>query len=404
MREAPGWRAFGSLLIWLLVLALVTAGCGGAGKSKPARPPSPGSSSRVSATSGLAHEFLQELSWVSPTAGWALGTQPCDTGTCVRLAGTTDGGRSWRALPDPRVRCPAGMYGSFDPACVSKLSFANPAVGYLFGPGLLMTVNGGATWHSVPGLQVESLTVVDNDVWRVAYGHTGCPGPCEPRLQEAKLGSRVWRTVIANLAAPGRSGAAQIVASGSKLLLALYGSQAGPVSAQATVYRSVNGGDTWHLHSDPCSGKGPGGRREEEDLNSLAAAPGGFFAGLCSPHAGSGAAFVVTSIDAGRSWQKSGSLPAVEGPALIAAASPTTLAVSTGATGGSGGFTARLLLSSDAGHRWLTVATDAQRLTQAGSPAWLGFQSPRAGSWLADPHAVWSTLDGGAHWVRAAFH
>jgi photosystem II stability/assembly factor-like uncharacterized protein len=356
----------------------------------------------VSANAGLADEFLQELSWVSPTEGWALATQPCDTGTCVRLSRTNDGGRSWHALPDPPVACPADMSGSFDPGCVSDLSFASPAVGYLYGPDLLMTVNGGATWHPVPGLQVESFTVLDSDAWRVAYAHTGCPGPCEPSLQESKLGSRVWRTVIEKLAAPDRSGAAQIIASGSSLLLALYGSQAGPVSAQATLYRSGNAGDTWHRQADPCSGKGPGGRSQEEDLNNLAAAPGGFFAGVCSPHAGTGI-FVVRSINAGRSWQKSGSLTSVQGPALIAAASPTTLAIANGATRGSGGFTARLLLSTDAGQRWRTVATDPQRLTQAGLPAWVGFQSPRVGSWLADSHGVWTTFDGGAHWTRTAF-
>jgi photosystem II stability/assembly factor-like uncharacterized protein len=76
--------------------------------------------------------------------------------------------------------------------------------------------------------------------------------------------------------------------------------------------------------------------------------------------------------------------------------------MSTGGTGGSGRFTARLLLSTDAGHHWRTVATDPQQLTQEGAPAWLGFQSPKVGSWLADPHAVWTTLDGGANWTRTA--
>jgi photosystem II stability/assembly factor-like uncharacterized protein len=374
------------------------------GNSAP-RKPVPIATARLSfsasATPGLADEFLQELSWASPAVGWALATQPCETGTCLRLAHTTDGGRDWHALPDPPVRCSTGI-GSFNPACVSEVSFASPAVGYLYGAGLLMTTDGGTTWHPLPGPEVESLTVVGGEVWRVAYGHAGCPGPCEPVLQAAEVGSRVWRTVITQLAPPDRSGSSQIVASGSTLLLALYGSQAGPLSAQATIYRSTNAGLTWQRQTDPCSGKGPGGMREEEDLNNLTAAPGGFFAGVCSPHGGSGI-FVVTSTDAGRSWHRAGALSSVLGSvALIAAASPTTLAMSTGGTGGSGRFTARLLLSTDAGHHWRTVATDPQQLTQEGAPAWLGFQSPKVGSWLADPHAVWTTLDGGANWTRTA--
>jgi photosystem II stability/assembly factor-like uncharacterized protein len=266
-----------------------------------------------------------------------------------------------------------------------------------------MTTDGGTTWHPLPGPEVESLTSVAGEVWRVAYRHTGCPGPCDPFLQKAKVGSRAWRTVIAQLATPGRSGSSQIVASGSTMLLALYGSQAGPVSAQATVYRSTNAGVTWQRQRDPCAGKGPGGRHVEEDLNNLTAARGGFFAGVCSPHAGSGI-FVITSTDTGLSWQKSGSVSSVLGSsALITAASPTTLAISTGASAGAGPYTPRLLLSTDAGNRWRTVATDPQQLTQEGAPAWLGFQSPRFGSWLADPHAVWSTADGGANWTKTAF-
>jgi hypothetical protein len=357
----------------------------------------------VSTTPRLADEFLQELSWVSPAVGWALATQPCGTWACARLASTSNGGRSWRALPDPPVTCRSGMLEHSNLACVSELSFASQTVGYLYGPSLLMATDGGATWRPVRGLRVESLTVVGDDVWRVAYRHTGCPGPCSPVVQEAKVGSRIWRTVLAKLVTPGRSGSSQIVASGSTLLLALYGSQAGPVSAQATVYRSTNRGVTWQLQADPCSGKGPGGRHVEEDLNELTAAPGGFFAGVCSPHQGAGI-FVVTSTDAGRSWKESGSLSfAQKYPALIAAASPKTLAISTGAEGGSGAFTARLLLSTDTGHHWRTVATDPQQLTQEGAPAWLGFQTPSTGRWLSDPHTIWMTADGGTNWTKTAF-
>jgi photosystem II stability/assembly factor-like uncharacterized protein len=296
------------------------------------------------------------------------------------------------------------MAASSNLACVREVSLASPSVGYLYAPDLLMTTDGGATWHPVPGLEVESLTVVGGEVWRVAYRHTGCPGPCDPVLQEAKVGSRAWRTVIAKPVTPGRSGSSQVVASGSTRLLAMYGSQAGGVSAQATVYRSTDAGVTWQRQTDPCAGKGPGGRGVEEDLNDLTAARGGFFAGVCSPHAGGGI-FVVTSTDAGRSWSESDYLPSAQKyPALIAAASPSTLAISTGAAStGSGKFTARLLLSTDAGHHWRTVATDPQQVTQEGTPAWLAFQTPTVGSWLADPHAVWTTFDGGTHWTRAAF-
>lgn len=293
---------------------------------------------------------------------------------------------------------------------MTRVRFATPHVGYLYGPALLMTTDGGRAWQAQPGPRVEALAVADGEVYRVSYHHAGCPGPCHPALQEAKAGATSWRTLIAHLAYPDRSGQAQIVASGSDLLVALYGSQAGPVSAQAVVYRSADGGASWRRMADPCSGRGPGGAAVEEDLTRLAAARGGFVAGLCSPHVHPRTgAFVVASADGGASWRTAGALPNTPnapnagGLNLLAAASPAVLAVSTGATGGSGSVNARLLISSDGGRHWGAAADDAQQIPPGGVPAWLGFQTPQAGWWVSGPHSVWRTRDGGRRWSRAAF-
>ena len=353
------------------------------------------------ATPGLAYSWLVDLSWVSASDGWALAAQSCISGTCARLARTTDGGVHWQALPSPPAQLDDGTVDCSEVPCVSGVRFASPAVGYLYGPALLMTRDGGRTWRAQPGLQVETLTIVGSQAYRVGYDHGGCPGPCQPTLQRAAVGSFAWRPLIGQLAYPDRSDAAQIVSSGSTLLLAMFGSQAGPLF-QAVVYRSADGGATWQQRTDPCSGRGAGGKSEEEDLTGLAGAPGGFFAGLCSPHTGSGT-FVVTSSDSGGSWQAAGALPGVQALALLAAASQTTLAVSTGATGGSGAFTARLLVTTDAGRHWTTAAAEAQQVLQAGVPAWLGFVTSQIGWWASAPHSIWSTRDGGFHWTRTRF-
>lgn len=355
----------------------------------------------ATAPSSLADSALVDLTWVSTSVGWALAAQPCTTGSCARIAHTSDGGAHWQELPDPPAQLQDGTVDCRRVTCVSQLRFATPSVGYLFGPALLMTTNGGRSWQSVPGLQVETLAVADGRVFRVAYHQLGCPGPCQPALQDAAIGSTGWHTLVGQLAYPDRSDAARIVASGSTLLVALYGSEAGPVSAQAILYGSADGGALWRRQGDPCSGHGPAGRVQEEDLIDLAAAPGGFFAGLCSPHTGS-ATFVVTSTD-GTSWRGTADLPNVSGLALLAAASPTTLAVSTGSTSGGGEFTARLLVSTDSGRLWATATTDTQQLSQQATPAWLGFETPQVGRWISSAHSIWSTVDGGLHWTRAAF-
>lgn len=358
----------------------------------------------------LADAYLQDLSWLGSTEGWALAAQPCLAGSCARLARTTDGGRRWHALPSPPAELQNGSVDCSKAVCVSAIDFANHNIGYLYGPALLMTTDAGRSWHVQRGRQVETLTVFAGKAFRVAYRGLGCPGPCRPTLQESRVGSDRWRTLIGRLASPtSGSDRAQIVGSGSTLLVAMYGSQAaGAGSAQAILYRSGNAGASWRRQADPCSDRGHGGKAQEEDLTGLTAAPGGFFAGLCSPRSGPGRTLLITSSDAGRSWRTAGSLPAGQALDMLAAASPSNLVVSSALSSseyGSGTLMARLLVSTDAGHRWRTAATDTQNRAASvrQTPAWLGFETSRFGSWIGDPHGVWRTHDGGRHWDRTAF-
>jgi len=371
----------------------------------PAVSATPGT--RPGAATGLAHSALLSTSWVNATQGWALAAQPCGGGTCARLARTTDAGRHWQRLPDPPAAVLGGTVDCLAArACVSQVSFASPAIGYLYGPSLLMTTDGGLTWHARPGLETETLTIAGGQAYRVAYTSGGCPGPCRPSLQEAPVGSASWRTLIARLVEPDRSGSAQIAVSGPDVLVAMYGSLAGPVLAQADVYRSADGGGTWRQADDPCGpsprGPGLGGPGAEKDLIGLAAPPGGFVAGLCITRATMGT-FVITSTDAGATWRATTARPPGQGLGFITAASPATIAIASGATGGSGAYTARLLVTTDGGRRWVTVATDTQDLAADGAPAWAGFETTLAGQWLGDPHGVWTTADGGLRWTRTAF-
>jgi hypothetical protein len=355
----------------------------------------------ATAMPGLANSWLVDLSWVSATDGWALAAQPCVSGTCARLAHTTDGGLHWQQLPNPPAQLQDGAVDCSTVACVSGVQFASPTVGYLYGPALLTTSDGGRTWHAQPGLQVETLTIAGSQVYRVGYDHLGCPGPCQPTLQRATIGSSAWQPLISQLASSDGD-TAQIVSSGPTLLLAMFGNPAQGVFDPAVVYRSADGGATWQQSTDPCSSRAAHGQSGDDYLTDVADAPAGFLAGLCSPPGGSGT-FVVTSSDGGQSWQTAGTLPGVQALALLAAASPTTLAVSTGATGGSGAFTAQLLVTTDAGGRWTTAATETQQIPQAGVPAWLGFETPLTGTWIGGPHSIWTTRDGGLHWTRTQF-
>jgi photosystem II stability/assembly factor-like uncharacterized protein len=399
--------AFWTRSVLAVGATLVAAACGSMPSGHPAGATSAPASSPAStvtpaAATNLAHASLLSTSWLSAADGWALAGQPCAGRTCIRLARTTEAGRDWQVLPDPPARIQDSTVNCATQACVSQISFATPKVGYLYGPALLMTTDGGQTWHAQPGPQTEALTIASGQVYRVSYTSSGCPGPCQPSLQAAQVGSADWRTLIGRLAEPGRSNSAQIVASGPDVLVAMYGSLAGPIPAQAIVYRSADGGATWRQAADPCNGRGPQGSSQEEDLIALTAANGGFFAGLCAPHS-LASTFVLTSGDGGATWRPTAATPPGQWLGSIAAASPTTMAVASAALGGSDSNTAQLLVTTDGGRHWVIDATDTQNPANGSALAGLAFETPITGQWLGDPHGVWATTDGGLHWARTAF-
>jgi photosystem II stability/assembly factor-like uncharacterized protein len=289
---------------------------------------------------------------------------------------------------------------------VSHLRFATPAVGYLFGPALYQTSDGGRTWQRVPSRPVEALEPSAGTVVRVVYDHGGCPGPCDRVVQETTAGSGAWHTLLRIPAASGGfSAAAQLIRPGAVVMyLPLYGHIAGGApSANALIFSSADGGQTWQQHPDPCGGTG----RSEHDAIDMAAAPGGFVAVLCYPRTGTGSMFAVTSADGGTSWRPPRPIPGGTQHylSMIAAASPAGLVVATaGGDNGQGPFPYRLTASTDGGLHWsTTVSATAQLSPQAPGASFLGFEDPRTGRWLSGGPGIWTTHDAGQHWRNLPF-
>jgi len=202
--------------LWLAALGLVisAAGCGGhsqavarGGESRRSPSPSRAAASMPSrsvvpaatrrAGPALAGSLLMDLTWVSDQRGWALSAAPCGKGLCPRVAATRDGGRTWTALPTPPgVIQEDGVFGCVPVACVSQIRFATPELGYLFGPGLYQTSDGGRTWRRLPSQPVEALEPSAGTVVRLTYDHAGCPGPCARAVQETTAGSASWHTLL----------------------------------------------------------------------------------------------------------------------------------------------------------------------------------------------------------------
>jgi photosystem II stability/assembly factor-like uncharacterized protein len=89
-----------------------------------------------------------------------LGTAPCGNTNCNELLRTRDGGKTWVTLPRPPLPV-ADTIG-----VQRRIRFANLNDGWIYGPGLWVTHDGGATWNrpSIQGLAPDTpVTALETD-------------------------------------------------------------------------------------------------------------------------------------------------------------------------------------------------------------------------------------------------
>jgi len=414
-------------LRFLAGIAVLTAACGTVdhASTTPTLAPSAASATSPSATPSPASPpgkdylpptpypasagpYVIDLTWVGDSMGWALAAVPCAGQLCPAVAATTDGGVTWQPLPSPPVSlyAIAAAQGDCEQGdnCVSHIRFATSKIGYLFGPGLFMTVDGGESWHEVTSLPVETLEAAGGDVFRVVYDGEGCPGPCNRTVEKATVGSNPWQTLLqipGSLQIPEAAlDTATLILEGSQTIyLPIYGNPAGG-EPFTTLFRSLDGGQTWQELADPCVSKTVLG----DSAIDFAAAPGGYLAALCFANGDPGAPAVLTSGTSGSSWGARLPVP-VSSAGLIAAPSSGTLVVGPATTSGGGPYTSSLSVSTDGGLDWATATTDQVNLSAAplGASLYLGFEDAMTGRWVGDDQTILTTTDGGTNWTARPF-
>lgn len=305
-----------------------------------------------------------DTAWIDTLTGWALSTGS--------LAKTSDGGRSWTALPAP-VRA-------------SHLRFADGQTGYAFGPALSLTTDGGRSWTEQPGVQVAALELAGTRAVRVVTDNPACTPPgCRYVVEQGAVGASTWRRPEA----PALEGvAAALVVDGLRIYAAALGNPAGGASsAHAMLARSTDGGSSWKAFADPCR-SGPEG---EVDTRSMAAAADGFLAVLCVSRR-SQTSYLLTSTDAGTTFGPPRPLP--PGAQQVAAGTARVIAVSF-----VNGVTRGLLVSADAGETWprrLEMPTpDGPQLSWS-----LTFHGPDVAQASFGGASIWTTTDGGLTWTE----
>jgi hypothetical protein len=333
---------------------------------------------------------------MSRQSGWALVGKVCGHthDRCPAVYATRNGGGTWRrlapagALPTLANGCERGK------ACVGAIRFVTPRIGYLFGPALFMTTNGGRAWTHVPGLPVESLAFSGSGVFRLVYQHTGCPGPCRPVLQRSKPGGRVW-TTLGRWRNWSRGFGDQVLAGGANLYTVFYGHIAGGAgSAHATIEVSHDRGRTWKVRGDPCGYAGA----HEEDAFAVAAA-GRSVGILCISRDVRGPDFTALSRNAGRRFTSGAPLHMIA-PEQIAVDGGSGIAVGNGGVTGGGRFNYELALSGNGGKTWRIAIHQHKQLAEDLAAGSLQFVSPRDLSWVGYPYLVWKSSHGGKRWHK----
>jgi hypothetical protein len=263
-------RSVPCLLTGLLAAGLLVAGCG----AQPAAAPSPHVSARPSASAPasrsagltsaararfdpIAASFVTaSIGWVLGDTDWAPGAPPCQR--CAGLLHTSDGGRSWRALPAP----PAPIGANDGPAgAVTDVTFANAEDGFLYGPLLLSSHDGGRSWTRVNLPPVQELVLGRG----YAYAVTGAPFTPATGLWRTAIGSSRWTRLrlpahSQHLMA-GQTGGLQLEADGGTLALLQQGeSSVGATAAMAgRLWTSTDGGTSWQGRRVPCQPPADGG-------------------------------------------------------------------------------------------------------------------------------------------------
>lgn len=180
-----------------LVLCLALVACKPSARRSPAlRTPSPPAPSPSPAVSPSAEPKAEPVpagfgalstSWVSERAGWVLGVVPCSGGRCTALVRTSDGGGTWTPVPGPQVPPAAAP----DALAARRIRFANLSDGWVFGPGLWATHDGGMRWARVllPGASGATISSLEASSGRV---HAALLDGPKLRIESSPVGADAW--------------------------------------------------------------------------------------------------------------------------------------------------------------------------------------------------------------------
>jgi photosystem II stability/assembly factor-like uncharacterized protein len=307
-------------------------------------------------------------SFRSAASGVVLGAVRCRLGRAcaARLVATTDGGAHWSFLNTPCVRLPNPRRGAA-PSNVTGVVFASRQNGWLYGPALWSTRDGGAHWRKVSlGGAVSQIAASADTVYAVVAPPGGRPGELFASPAGRSAWARVGHFTGSTLAVHGRA--------------AWFGTS-------SHLWATADGAH-WHKYPFRCPAPYtvPGG-----GLAGITAASPSDVSFLCLGNAGAGNELkaVLTSVDGGRIVHLAGPAP-VGGSGGVIAVPPHRPKVITLDRTANGGRTWTGTNENTGGAPWNSLSYSSRTV------GWAEFGQPPYGGLLR-------TTDTGHTWLKIRF-
>jgi|HubBroStandDraft_1064217.scaffolds.fasta_scaffold28467_2 hypothetical protein len=374
---------------FMMIAVLVTATACGRSHAVGDRGTGQAALTRQNNPAGAGSELSPlSVSFVSPSTGWLLAVPPCadqahDPCQTLLLRKTTDGGRTWVAVPAPPV--PPVLYAGSPAPGVGQILFTSSRDGWAWGPQLWQTRDGGATWRQVrvPGGPVQSVAAAAGRVL-VATGHCAQASSwsCRFAVYTSPAGMNAWRLIPG--AGSQRTGPASLIGSG---LIGYVLTTTRDLGRPLLLAGQADGSARWAALPDPCLSAWS---------VALAAASGWLFLGCGSePGAGNQLKTAYISGDNGRTWRRVASPPS---GGYLGAAS-----MSPGGTIFLSGGRMDVYISRDRGRSWQTSPSlnYAAGLAGAGADLFASMTSDTSGYAIQIgiyERQFWITSDGGRRW------
>jgi photosystem II stability/assembly factor-like uncharacterized protein len=374
-----------------------------ASRSPSAPPTTPATPTPTTPTTTISSpsppvEGMAQVAFLSPEDGYGLVVDQ-NNGRCASaVASTADGGTSFTS---PAV---VATWACADGYQETSLTFDGVGDGFVYGPGLYESHDGGKTWaNQSPTETVLDVVPLGTSVWMLQSQCSG--GPCTLSLAQSEDGGRTWQRSASfpDPVAVGNESPSWLNISWLLRTSLWTAWVAVPTTGTAvTLLSTSDGGETWRHLLVPCLGGWVENLSRAFDQTLWLACAG-------QPSAGSQLKSVMRSFDGGRTWVQGSACPP-----LVTSTTYPSCAESNELTDGYLSDIAPLSATT------ALIAGDRNvvQITHDGGKTWeptnpplggdegsggLFFVNPQDGWVLVNPlgaGVLWRTTDGGEQWSQ----